>query len=60
MMSLTFGLFTQVSGSGPLGPLVLDKCKELNKQCLSVTFLIDFNKTVFFCKNGPAPIKGKN
>ena len=24
MMSLTFGLFTQVSGSGPLGPLV--KC----------------------------------
>ena len=22
MMSLTFGLFTQVSGSGPLGPLV--------------------------------------
>ena len=24
MMSLTFGLFTQVSGSGPLGPLVED------------------------------------
>ena len=24
MMSLTFGLFTQVSGSGPLGPLVCD------------------------------------
>ena len=23
MMSLTFGLFTQVSGSGPLGPLVI-------------------------------------
>ena len=23
MMSLTFGLFAQVSGSGPLGPLVL-------------------------------------
>ena len=22
MMSLTFGLFTQMSGSGPLGPLV--------------------------------------
>ena len=22
MMSLTFGLFTQVSGSGPLGPLL--------------------------------------
>ena len=25
MMSLTFGLFTQVSGSGPLGPLVFLK-----------------------------------
>ena len=25
MMSLTFGLFTQVSGSGPLGPLVFTK-----------------------------------
>ena len=25
MMSLTFGLFTQVSGSGPLGPLVNEK-----------------------------------
>ena len=24
MLSLTFGLFTQVSGSGPLGPLVSD------------------------------------
>ena len=26
MMSLTFGLFTQVSGSGPLGPLVMELC----------------------------------
>ena len=25
MMSLTFGLFTQVNGSGPLGPLVFSK-----------------------------------
>ena len=25
MMNLTFGLFTQVSGSGPLGPLVLNR-----------------------------------
>ena len=24
MMSLPFGLFTQVSGSGPLGPLVFE------------------------------------
>ena len=30
MMSLTFGLFTQVSGSGPLGPLVvvLNNCEH--------------------------------
>ena len=27
MMSLTFGLFTQVSGSGPLGPLVSFKSR---------------------------------
>ena len=29
MMSLTFGLFTQVSGSGPLGPLVFRKGNPL-------------------------------
>ena len=29
MMSLTFGLFIQVSGSGPLGPLVLSMPKQL-------------------------------
>ena len=29
--SLTFGLFTQVSGSGPLGPLV-DVKKDLNSK----------------------------
>ena len=29
MMSLTFGLFTQVSGSGPLGPLVVIKTGAL-------------------------------
>ena len=28
MMSLTFGLFTQVSGSGPLGPLVYIWCNN--------------------------------
>ena len=27
MMSLTFGLFTPVSGSGPLGPLVVGRCE---------------------------------
>ena len=45
MMSLTFGLFTQVSGSGPLGPLVIfcflsteqyeESLKDLNK-CLEI------------------------
>ena len=30
MMSLTFGLFTQVSGLGPLGPLV-NQLKEKRK-----------------------------
>ena len=30
MMSLTFGLFTQVSGSGPLGPLVYVMGKALS------------------------------
>ena len=28
MMSLTFGLFTQVSDSGPQGPLVVDEMRE--------------------------------
>ena len=43
MMSLTFGLFTQVSGSGPLGPLVLLTCRyrgnpvgSLPGKCLAV------------------------
>ena len=31
MMSLTFGLFTQVSGSGPLGPLVFTGSRALHK-----------------------------
>ena len=30
MMSLTFGLFTQVSGLGPLGPLVYVMGKALS------------------------------
>ena len=34
MMSLTFGLFTQVSGSGPLGPLVFYLFRE-NKTDIS-------------------------
>ena len=38
MMSLTFDLFTQVSGSGPLGPLVLALCYVL-KQITSIEFV---------------------
>ena len=37
MMSLTFGLFTQVSGSGPLGPLVLLKAKQLLISLIFIT-----------------------
>ena len=37
MMSLTFGLFTQVSGSGPLGPLVFDEGVYLSKALLCTT-----------------------
>ena len=36
MMSLTFGLFTQVSGSGPLGPLVMIHVRiieQVNMEC---------------------------
>ena len=31
MMSLTSGLFTQVSDSGPLGPLVYIQCRSTEK-----------------------------
>ena len=46
MMSLTFGLFTQVSGSGPLGPLVLTY--------LPIFFCFfegDLKQSIFFCLN---------
>ena len=35
MMSLTFGLFTQVSGSGPSGRLVLSSVLKLTMQLSS-------------------------
>ena len=39
MMSLTFGLFTQVSGLGPLGPLVLFLMENLvSKQCKPLSY----------------------
>ena len=34
MMSLTFGLFTQVSDSGPYGPLALYSAEQNNIQIL--------------------------
>ena len=37
MMSLTFGLFTQVSGSGPLGPLVHFASDILNSDLNSLS-----------------------
>ena len=43
MMSLTFGLFTQVSGSGPLGPLVF-KTREAN----AVKFHLKYDQTPGF------------
>ena len=36
MMSFTFGLLTQVSGSGPLGPFVLKFADENFDVCFSV------------------------
>ena len=43
MMSLTFGLFTQVSGSGPLGPLVLTIFGHGGRLChVTLTKCMDF------------------
>ena len=51
MMCLTFGLFTQVSGSGPLGPLVLLYLfctflqsfiyKRIIKKCIQILLMFD-------------------
>ena len=51
MMSLTFGLFTQVRGSGPLGPLVIEVL-YIDKYCKhSATVLCSENfRNVKFCK----------
>ena len=43
MMSLTFGLFTQVSGSGPLGPLVF-----LSIYLFLYLFLLSLNTLFIF------------
>ena len=48
MMSLTFGLFTQVSGSGPLGPLVL-LTVFINDNFLFYSVYVGGNFLFFFC-----------
>ena len=45
IMSLTFGLFTQVSGSGPLGPLVV-YCHEVlyfHVQSVKISILLSIS-----------------
>ena len=55
MMSLTFGLFTQVSGSGPLGPLVhVNPVPSIKGQGHSLTLAkghSDFNIQFCFLRN---------
>ena len=55
MMSLTFGLFTQVSGSGPLGPLVIT-CRHMEtlkekKICFCRSQFFSFMKGIVFHGN---------
>ena len=42
MMSLTFRLFTQVSGSGPLGPLVVLNMHSLQQQIQFTVKILKF------------------
>ena len=44
MMSLTFGLFTQVSGSGPLGPLVMQEAWARLPSGCKPNYYFQFNK----------------
>ena len=49
MMSLTFGLFTQVSGLGPLGPLVYFLASQLDfflNLHSKISFPTPFSETV--------------
>ena len=54
MMSLTFGLFTQVSGSGPLDPLVLKKLLvqfrsfAIERYCLQLKMIVSFRRHASF------------
>ena len=58
MMSLTLGLFTQVSGSGPLGPLVLfTACiciTYVNKiKIFTISYLFGYETMIFCDQNDP-------
>ena len=46
MMSLTFGLFNQVSGLGPLGPLVQWNCRGLKANYNEILIIM----SLFFSK----------
>ena len=46
MMSLTFGLFTQVSGSGPLGPLVYETIRARAMKLGSCIHLEELRSTL--------------
>ena len=47
MMSLTFSLFTQVSGSGPLGPLV-KLSRLIPRFSLNYMYFISWPTLIFF------------
>ena len=51
MMSLTFGLFTQVSGSGPLGPLVMKFSPKCNTNSVIGKSVIKFGNFYLYLGN---------
>ena len=48
MMSLPFGLFTQMSGSGPLGPLVSSPGQSPGRAILSGELSCPCDRSCFF------------
>ena len=53
MMSLTFGLFTQVSGSGPLGPLVFVRDSRTTLEPRYNTVRYNMNSDITRMRVGP-------
>ena len=47
MMSFTFGLFTQVSGSGPLGPLVFSFSPDFLSKISPQLSMIEISNLVY-------------